>query len=99
MSLEMYMKLQTIGEAIFQESVQEDRSGGMPVGVFPLKVSFTMRGIEGFIIGECFGIEEGILPSKYKGWGYVITGVEHQINKDGWVTKVETQYYPNGVKL
>lgn len=99
MSLEMYMKLQTIGEAIFQESVQEDRSGGMPVGVFPLKVSFTMRGIEGFIIGECFGIEEGILPSKYKGWGYVITGVEHQISNEGWVTKVETQYYPNGVKL
>lgn len=95
-----YQKLQLVGEILFSEAVQieSDCGSGMPVGVFPLKFGFTMRGIQGFVIGECFRVTEGILPVKYKDWSYIVTGVEHQVDTNGWITKVRTQYYPNDLK-
>lgn len=94
-----YSYLQVTGEMIFSEALQIETGNGtgMPVGVFPLRLRFTMKGIDGFVIGECFGVREGVLPLKYKDWGHIVTGVEQNIDTTGWKTTVKTQYFPNNL--
>lgn len=68
--------------------------GALQNGLIPVKVSFTMKGISGFLVGTCFKIDPGLLPADYDNWGYIITGVEHTVSNRGWETSVRTQYYP-----
>ena len=63
-------------------------------GVIPVKLSLTMKGISKFYIGTCFKIEPGLLPRDYDDWGYIVTGLEHNITKAGWKTTIKTQYCP-----
>lgn len=63
-------------------------------GIIPIKVGFTMKGIGRFVVGSTFKISEGLVPSKYKNWRQLITGVEHNIDKSGWKTTVSALYYP-----
>lgn len=65
-------------------------------GVIPVKVSFTTKGISKFYIGLYFGVEPGLLPKEYDNWGYIVTGVEHNVSSNGWKTTVNTQYCPPG---
>jgi len=63
-------------------------------GTIPVELSFTTMGIGGIKIGQAFMIEKGLLPSRYtKDFGYIITGLEHQIANSKWLTKVKTQFY------
>jgi hypothetical protein len=40
-------------------------------------------------------INKGILPDKYDSYGFIITGVSHEIGTDNkWKTSVGTQFYP-----
>ena len=60
----------------------------------PVELSFTLDGIGGLKIGEAFKIKQGILPSTYQGrFGYIITGLEHNISGNRWTTSVTTQFY------
>ena len=65
------------------------------LGVVPVELSMDLDGIQGFVIGSSFKINEGILPKKYNKFGYIITGVSHEIGTDmKWKTSVGTQFYP-----
>jgi len=65
------------------------------LGVVPIELSMELDGIQGFVIGSSFKINEGILPEKYNRFGFIITGVSHEIGTDmKWKTSVGTQFYP-----
>jgi len=79
--------------------------------IIPTKLSLTMDGIGGMIIGNMFKINEDALPSGYKGGigpkdigsriGYIVTGLGHKINNNDWTTQVDAQFVildePQGV--
>jgi murein DD-endopeptidase MepM/ murein hydrolase activator NlpD len=70
--------------------------------IIPTKLSLTMDGIGGMIIGNMFKINDDVLPSGYKGKtissdigsriGYVVTGLGHKINNNDWTTQVDAQF-------
>ena len=68
--------------------------------IIPTKLSLTMDGIGGMIIGNMFKINNDVLPSGYKGGtgvagakiGYVVTGLGHKINNNDWTTQVDSQF-------
>ena len=63
-------------------------------GVVPVELSLKMEGIAGLKIAQAFRINKGILPKKYDDWGYIITGLDHEIGTDNkWFTNIKTQFY------
>jgi hypothetical protein len=68
-------------------------------GIIPTKLSLTVDGIGGLIIGNIFKIPEDLTPRGYKGIGagptklaYVITGLGHSVKDNDWVTNIEAQF-------
>jgi hypothetical protein len=68
-------------------------------GIIPTKLSLTIDGIGGLIIGNIFKIPEDVTPRGYKGVGagptrlaYVITGLGHSVKDNDWVTNIEAQF-------
>jgi len=60
----------------------------------PVELSLTLEGLGGLKIGETFTVGSGILPSKYQGkFGYIITGLSHEVSNGGWSTTIKTQFY------
>ena len=66
--------------------------------IIPTKLSVTMDGIGGLVIGHIFKIPDGLLPKGYKGealgskLGHIITGIGHSINNAGdWTTDIDAQ--------
>lgn len=65
-----------------------------PPGVVPVELSFTTMGIGGLKIGQAFEIKPGLLPQKYaEDFGYIITGLSHNIQDSKWTTDIKTQFY------
>lgn len=65
-----------------------------PPGVVPVELSFSTLGIGGLKIGQTFKIEQGLLPQKYaEDFGYIITGLSHNIQDSKWTTDIKTQFY------
>jgi hypothetical protein len=70
--------------------------------ILPTKLSLTMDGIGGMIIGNMFKVNEDILPAGYKGQtpksnvgskiGYVVTGLGHKVSNNDWTTQVDAQF-------
>ena len=70
--------------------------------IIPTKLSLTMDGIGGMVIGNMFKINNDILPSGYKGGtgpkdvgskiGYVVTGLGHKVSNNDWTTQVDAQF-------
>ena len=64
--------------------------------IIPIKLSITLDGIGGLVIGHMFKIPEELLPKGYQGdalgskIGYTITGIAHSVTND-WTTKIEAQ--------
>ncbi len=68
------------------------------VTIPPTKLSLTMDGIGGIIIGNIFQIPEENLPEGYKGKnkvgrkiGYIVTGIGHKISITDWTTTIDAQ--------
>ena len=65
--------------------------------IIPTKLSVTMDGIGGLVIGHMFKIPEDLLPKGYKGGdygsklGYVVTGIGHSIANNDWITNIDAQ--------
>ena len=53
-----------------------------------------MLGISGLKPGLSFKINKGILPSKYEGYGFIITGLSHTIESNTWYTDIKTTFFP-----
>jgi LAS superfamily LD-carboxypeptidase LdcB len=66
--------------------------------IIPTKLSVTIDGIGGLVIGHIFKIPEELLPKGYKGGalgsklGHIITGIGHSIGNTGdWTTNIDAQ--------
>jgi hypothetical protein len=66
--------------------------------IIPTKLSLEIDGISNLIIGHMFNIHPDLLPKGYKTdgdvgrrLGYILTGIGHTINDNGWTTKLEGQ--------
>ena len=65
-----------------------------PPGVIPVELSFTTIGIAGLKIGQAFRLERGVLPQVYSDdFGFIITGLSHDITNNKWTTEVKTQFF------
>ena len=80
---------------IMYEIVQAEKSDkGVTHEIpIPVELSFTMKGISGFKIGQVFKINEGVLLPRYDKYGYVITGLGNKVENNEWTTNVETQFF------
>lgn len=68
--------------------------GNPPPGLVPVELSLQLEGLGGFKVGQSFTIASGILPAKYQGkFGYIITGLNHTIDNNRWLTDIKTQFY------
>ncbi len=85
-----YCKKFVLGE------IKKSKKSPLPEpGVIPVELSFTMMGIAGMKIGQCFRVEPGVLPEQYtNNFGFLITGLDHTITDNKWTTNIKTQFYP-----
>lgn len=83
--------------------------------IIPTKLSLEIDGIGGLVIGHLFRLPSDLLPKGYKGdvegginsvgskLGYIITGINHSVQNNDWVTKIEAQTIildnPTGEKI
>jgi len=77
-------------EAAQTKKSDKDVTHEIPI---PVELSFTMKGISGFKIGQVFKINPGVLLPRYNKYGYVITGLGNKVENNEWTTNVETQFF------
>ena len=67
--------------------------------IIPTKLSTTIDGIGGLVIGHMFRIPDDLLPRGYKGdgtnpgskLGYIVTGIGHSVQNNDWTTNIDAQ--------
>jgi hypothetical protein len=65
-------------------------------GFIPLNLGLTFMGLSGMKIYEKFKINQNFLPRNYnKNIDFVIKGISHKVDKDGWFTSIESLSIPN----
>lgn len=76
------------------------RVGGRPTYNFiiPFELQLELYGISGIQVMDAFIINKDILPKTYGGRtnapiAFLVTGVEHTINRGSWVTRLKTQIF------
>ena len=69
-------------------------NGKVPQGVIPIELSLKMLGISGLKPGLTFRINKGILPAKYDGYGFLVTGISHTLENNQWWTDIKTTFFP-----
>ena len=85
-----------------KDLIQFSRNYFKPPGGFntiiPTKLSVTLDGISGMVIGNLFTISDNALPKGYKGGdgvgrqlGYIVTNISQEVNKNGWETTLGAQ--------
>jgi len=67
--------------------------------IIPTKLSLTIDGIGGMIIGNLFKIPDELLPRGYRGGGagpkklaYTVNGLNHSVQNNDWTTNIESQF-------
>ena len=73
------------------------KSSGSNRNIIPTKLSFTMDGIGGLVIGQLFTINDDVLPKGYKGGingigselAQTITGISHKVGNSDWTTTID----------
>jgi hypothetical protein len=64
-------------------------------GFIPLNLQLTMDGLSGMKIYQTFDIDETLLPDEYQNRiRFIIRGVNHKIDTNGWYTSIETLSIP-----
>lgn len=67
--------------------------------IVPFELQLTLDGISGLQVMEAFTIAEEILPYPYRSKPdgskvvFMVTGLEHAVTPQGWVTKVKAQIF------
>jgi len=78
--------------AYYLQSYKDKGNTAGPAGIIPFEVGIEMDGISGMKIGQAFQINQGIMPNKYYNTiGFLVTGVEHTIANNRWITKLKAQ--------
>jgi len=62
--------------------------------IVPITLQVKMDGLSGITIGEIFRIKANILPTEYrdKSVGFIVTRVNHEVNRHDWITTIESQF-------
>jgi len=93
-----FTDLQVLGEQFYNKLVNrelKDKGDGPCCNAaMPVQLDFTLKGLGRFVIGTSFKLGSRVFPSKYNDWAFIITGVEHSVNRSGWITSLRTQCYP-----
>ncbi len=72
------------------DKIRSNAFGVAPTSL-AITADLTMPGIAGLRVGELFWIDR--IPSFYKAFGaFQIMTIEHNITRDGWVTKVHSRF-------
>ena len=87
------LRIEGLKQLHYAQHLQEIKDGTLPEGVIPVSLSFDMLGIGGFQIATAFKIREGILPSKYNPFGYLVTSENHSISLEGWTTSISANFF------
>jgi hypothetical protein len=66
--------------------------------IIPFELNLTLDGISGIKVMEAFRINNNILPYTYGGKpnapiAFIVTGVEHTVNRAEWSTNLKTQIF------
>jgi hypothetical protein len=91
------IKIETSGQAnpstILKQSMLRYNSELNFKALIPFKLKITLDGIGGIVVGQIFTVRQNILPKNYydKQLGFVITQINHRLNKNDWETELETQ--------
>lgn len=66
-----------------------------PQNVLPLELSITLNGISGLTVGEVFKLKKNsaVLPKNYEEFGYIITGLDSEIQNNKWTTKIRANLF------
>lgn len=69
--------------------------------VLPFELQFKMYGVSGIKVMDAFLIDQTILPKTYGGdadkpVGFLVTGVEHSVNRSEWTTNIKSQIFNIG---
>lgn len=68
-------------------------------GIMPFSLSFDIDGHSGFAPMQNFSISDGIIPQAVNDLlAFRITGVDHKIDENGWITSIKTQYFIDTMK-
>jgi len=100
--------IQSIYRDELNKSIQEVPNNGIRFAI-PFELTLTLDGIGGLVIGESFTVSADLLPLSYKrlletesGYrvdtensqvGFLITGLNQQVNEVAWNTVVRCQMY------
>ena len=100
--------IQSIYRDELNKSIQEQPNNGISFAI-PFELTLTLDGIGGLVIGEAFTVSADLLPLSYKrlletesGYrvdtensqvGFLITGLNQQVNEVAWNTVVRCQMY------
>ena len=77
---------------------QVKRTGQSFGTIIPYELGLTLDGISGVNVMETFLVNEQILPRAYRsengeGVGFLITGLQHTVDQNGWNTTIKSQIY------
>lgn len=66
--------------------------------IIPFELHLSLYGISNLRVMDSFVINKDLLPTTYGGdpdqpVGFLITGVEHQVDRSNWTTKLKTQIF------
>lgn len=76
---------------LYYKSSTEGTTSTLPV---PVELTIQLDGIGGLKIGQVFKVKSGILPQRYNDdFGYIITGLDHSVENNRWLTNIKTQFY------
>lgn len=93
---ENYCKFLLGGKVIFEQKGRATYNF-----ILPFELQFRMYGISGLKVMDAFLIDQTILPKTYGGdadkpVGFLITGVEHSVNRSEWTTNIKSQIFNIG---
>jgi len=69
--------------------------------IIPFELQMTLYGISGIRVMDSFIISQDLLPRTYGGdfkapVGFLVTGIEHHVDRNQWVTKIKSQIFNLG---
>ena len=80
------------------KTIKETEEFTAPI-MIPISLSLTLDGLSGMKIYNKYTITEDFLPQSYKdNIEFIIKGINHTIDGNGWITNLEGQFMPKAKK-
>ena len=80
------------------EKSQNEKTSSGTLGFIPINLNLTMVGLSGMKIYQKFIVSQNFLPYNYGSTlDFLIKGISHKIDNNGWLTTIESLSIPNTV--